>query len=581
MQPNGPAATPVADQGDSASLRPGFTPASGMFGGDAAGRPGRDTLRLGYEARMRRASQFARGKIVPARDTVALLEAVIEPGDRVCIEGNNQKHADFLAQCLARVAPERVNRLHIVQSNIALAPHLDVFERGIAERLDFCYSGPQGLRLARLAGEGVVQVGAIHTYLELYSRYFCDLTPRVSFLAADAADAAGNLYTGPNTEDSAAIAEATAFKSGVLIAQVNRIVDAVPRVDIPGDWVSFVVEAPKPYYIEPIFTRDPAAITDIQILMAMMVIRGIYEPYGVTRLNHGIGFDTAAIELILPTYAEALGLRGRICTHMSVNPCPTLIPAIEAGFVEGIHCAGSELGMERYVAERSDVFFIGRDGSMRSNRVFCQLAGHYADLFIGSTLQIDLEGNSSTATRSRITGFGGAPNFGCESRGRRHGSPSWLKAGAEAQRGGMPRGRKLVVQIVETFREGLAPSFVERLDAWDLMEGFDLPLPPVMVYGDDVTHIVTEEGIANLLLCDGQAEREQAIRAVAGYTPVGLERDRDAAARLRARGVVRYPEDLGVDRRLASRDLLAARSIKDLVRWSSGLYDPPPRFRNW
>lgn len=542
----------------------------------------RDSIRRSYEARMQRGEALANGKVVAAGDMVALLEAVIEPGDRVCIEGNNQKHADFLARCLADASPQRLNRLHIVQSNLALAPHLDVFERGIADRLDFCYSGPQGLRLARLVAEGAVKVGAIHTYLELYSRYFCDLTPRVSFIAADCADAAGNLYTGANTEDTPAIVEATAFKSGILIAQVNRIVDAVPRVDVPGDWVSFVVEAPKPYYIEPIFTRDPAAITDIQILMAMMVIRGIYAEYGVTRLNHGIGFDTAAIELILPTYAADLGLRGQICRYMSVNPCPTLIPAIESGFVEGIHCAGSELGMERYVSERSDVFFIGRDGTMRSNRIFCQLAGHYADLFIGSTLQIDLEGNSSTATRSRITGFGGAPNFGCESRGRRHGSDSWLKAGGQARRGGgMPRGRKLVVQMVETFREGLTPTFVERLEAWDLQESFGLPLPPVMVYGDDITHIVTEEGIANLLLCDDAYEREQAIRGVAGYTPVGLARDRAMVERLHAKGALRYPEDLGVDRRLANRDLLAARSIKDLVHWSGGLYDPPARFRNW
>ena len=31
----------------------------------------------------------------------------------------------------------------------------------------------------------------------------------------------------------------------------------------------------------------------------------------------------------------------------------------------------------------------------------------------------------------------------------------------------------------------------------------------------------------------------------------------------------------------ATRDLLAARSVKDLVRASGGLYDPPERFRNW
>ena len=45
--------------------------------------------------------------------------------------------------------------------------------------------------------------------------------------------------------------------------------------------------------------------------------------------------------------------------------------------------------------------------------------------------------------------------------------------------------------------------------------------------------------------------------------------------------MIRRPEDLGIDKRLASRDLLAAKSMKDLVRASGGLYDPPKRFRNW
>jgi malonate decarboxylase alpha subunit len=475
-----------------------------------------------------------------------------------------------------------VHDLHVVQSNIALPAHLDVFERGIARDLDFCYSGDQGLRVARLVREGRLRIGAIHTYLELYGRYFVDLTPRVSLVAAQYADRAGNLYTGPNTEDTPAVVEATAFKDGIVVAQVDRIVDVLPRTDVPADWVSFVVEAPRPHYIEPIFTRDPALITDVQILMAMMVIKGIYAPYGVTRLNHGIGFDTAAIELILPTYAASLGLKGKICRYMTVNPCPTLIPAIESGFVETIHCAGSELGMEDYVAARPDVFFIGPDGSMRSNRVFCQLAGHYADLFIGSTLQIDVEGNSSTATASRIAGFGGAPNFGSESRGRRHSSEAWLKAGAESVRASsMPRGRKLVVQLVETFREKMSPTFVERLDAWSLMDEFGLPLPPVMVYGEDLTHIVTEEGLAHLHRCADITERGHAIRAIAGYTPVGLARDERIVADLRRRGIVQRPEDLGIDARDATRSLLAARSIKDLVRWSGDLYRPPRRFRHW
>jgi malonate decarboxylase alpha subunit len=108
-----------------------------------------------------------------------------------------------------------------------------------------------------------------------------------------------------------------------------------------------------------------------------------------------------------------------------------------------------------------------------------------------------------------------------------------------------------------------------------------MALPPIMIYGDDVTHLLTEEGIANLLLCRDAGEREQAIRGVAGYTPVGLARDRAGVEKLRARGVIRRAEDLGIDKRTATGNLLAARSIKDLVRISGGLYRPPRRFRNW
>lgn len=541
------------------------------------------TLAANRAARRERAAALARGKYVSADDAVALLEAVLEPGDRVCLEGNNQKQADFLARCLLGVAPARVHDLHMVQSVLALPEHIDVFECGIAKRLDFSFSGPQGARLARLVAENRIEIGAIHTYLELFGRYFVDLTPRVSLIAAQAADSAGNLYTGPNTEDTPAIVEATAFHGGLVIAQVNERRDTLPRVDIPADWVDFVIASPRPHYIEPLFTRDPAQISEIQVLMAMLAIKGIYAEYAVNRLNHGIGFDTAAIELLLPTYAESLGLKGKICQHWALNPHPALIPAIESGFVESVHSFGSELGMEAYIAARADVFFTGADGSLRSNRAFCQAAGHYAcDMFIGSTLQIDLAGNSSTATLDRITGFGGASNMGADARGRRHASPAWLKAGQEAARPGViPRGRKLVVQTVETFREHMAPAFVERLDAWALAERAGLPLPPVMIYGDDLTHIVTEEGIANLLLCRTPEEREQAIRGVAGYTAVGLGRDRQQVENLRDRGVIRRPEDLGIHKRDASRDLLAARSVKDLVRWSGGLYDPPQRFRNW
>ena len=202
----------------------------------------------------------------------------------------------------------------------------------------------------------------MHTYLELFARYFIDLTPQVALIAAVSADRDGNLYTGPNTEDTPTVVEATAFKDGIVIAQVDRIVDKVPRVDIPGDRVHFVVEAGRPFYVEPLFTRDPAAITETQILTAMLAIKGIYAPYGIKRLNHGIGFNTAAIELLLPTYGEKLGLKGKVCSHWALNPHPTLIPAIESGWVEQIHCFGSEVGMDDYIRARSDIWFTGPTG---------------------------------------------------------------------------------------------------------------------------------------------------------------------------------------------------------------------------
>jgi malonate decarboxylase alpha subunit len=68
---------------------------------------------------------------------------------------------------------------------------------------------------------------------------------------------------------------------------------------------------------------------------------------------------------------------------------------------------------------------------------------------------------------------------------------------------------------------------------------------------------------------------------VAGYTPLGLKRDRKKVEALRARRVIQRPSDLGIDPRDATRNLLAARSMRDLVRASGGLYKPPARFRNW
>ncbi|WP_319452262.1 MULTISPECIES: malonate decarboxylase subunit alpha [unclassified Mycobacterium] len=541
-----------------------------------------DTRRQAKAGRITDGAPYCDGKVVQPGSLPELLQAVIHPGDRVALEGDNQKQADFLSRTLAACDPTRIHDLHMLISSVSRPEHLDLFERGIATKLDLAYAGPQSVRIAQLVEDGTVRIGAIHTYVELYARMFTDLAPDVVLLCASAADRDGNLYTGPNTEDTPTIAEAAAFRDGVVIVQADRIVerDDLPRVDIPGDWVDLVVEADRPFALEPLFTRDPRHIGPVEILKAMIAIRGVYQRHEVTSLNHGIGFDTAAIELILPTYGDQLGLKGRIAKHWTLNPHPTLIPAIESGWVESIHSFGGEAGMERYTAARPDVFFTGRDGSLRSNRVLCQLAGQYAvDMFIGSSLQIDRDANSSTVTDGRLPGFGGAPNMGHDPHGRRHASPAWLSM--IHGEGAAVRGRKLVVQIAQTFTKGGIPTFVETLDAVSVGKDAGMPVPPVMIYGDDVTHVVTEEGVAYLFKAPSLDDRRAALAAIAGVTPVGRTADGRRTERLRRDGLVAFPEDLGISAMAADRSLLAARSIADLVAWSGGLYDPPARFKDW
>lgn len=531
-------------------------------------------------ARLAKIDHLLKGKLLGNEHIIEALQLLISPGDKVVLEGDNQKQASFLSKALNEVSADKINGLHMIMSSISRPEHLDIFEKGIAGKIDFSYAGAQSLRVSQMIEDETLKMGEIHTYLELYGRLFIDLIPNIALVAADKADAQGNLYTGANTEETPTIIEATAFKDGIVIVQVNELVEELPRVDIPASWIDCIVVADQPYQLEALFTRDPRHITELQILMAMMTIRGIYERHSVQSLNHGIGFNTAAIELLLPTYGEKLGLKGKICKHWALNPHPTLIPAIESGWIESVHCFGGEVGMEQYTAARPDVFFTGRDGSLRSNRAMCQVAGQYAvDAFVGSTLQIDGEGNSSTVTSGRLSGFGGAPNMGHDPRGRRHSTPAWLDMINEQHE--LARGRKLVVQMVETFQSGNEPVFVESLDAIKVAKQAGLATAPVMIYGDDVTHVVTEEGIAYLYKAQSLDERKAALEAVAGVTPIGLRHNQNKVEKMRRDGLVAFPEDLQIRRTEAKRSLLAARSVEDLVEWSDGLYNPPAKFRSW
>jgi malonate decarboxylase alpha subunit len=169
--------------------------------------------------------------------------------------------------------------------------------------------------------------------------------------------------------------------------------------------------------------------------------------------------------------------------------------------------------------------------------------------------------------------------MGHDAHGRRYASPAWLDLKTDPSP--TARGKKLVVQTVETFEKGGVPAFVETLDAVEVGKKAGMPLAPIMIYGEDVSHVVTEEGIAYLYKAEGMEERRRALAAVAGVSPIGLTAKATETAELRRKSIVAYPEDIGVHRLQANRSLLAARSMEDLVAWSGGLYQPPAKFRNW
>ncbi|NLA82332.1 MAG: malonate decarboxylase subunit alpha, partial [Clostridiaceae bacterium] len=267
--------------------------------------------------RLEGASAFVDHKQIRTQSISQALEALMRPGDRVIIEGDNQKQASFLAKALTGVDPAKVNGVTMMIPSVSRDEHLDVFDKGIASEINFAYAGVQSVRLAQMLADNKLKIGAIHTYLELYSRLFVDLVPDICLVAAEKADPDGNLFTGYSTEDTPTLVEAAAFHQAVVVVQANEIVERgqLPRVDIPGDWVDLIVLADEPYQMEALFTRDPMKIRDQHILMGMMTIKGIYAKHQVMSLNHGIGYNGAAIEILLPTYGEELGLKGKIAKH--------------------------------------------------------------------------------------------------------------------------------------------------------------------------------------------------------------------------------------------------------------------------
>ena len=201
---------------------------------------------------------------------------------------------------------------------------------------------------------------------------------------------------------------------------------------------------------------------------------------------------------------------------------------------------------------RPGVFFTGHDGVACGAPTACSRSpGQYAvDLFIGSTLQMDAEGNSSTVTKGRLAGFGGAPNMGSDAESAATPAAAWLDM--ITNKSVPPHAeRKLVVQTVETFHKGGEPSIVDTLDAVAVGKKARMPVAPVMIYGDDVTHLgATEEDRLPSTRPTVWRSAKAVIAAIAGVsTEIGLRADRNRNRRIRSRGLRGNSEDVGVRQR--------------------------------
>ena len=125
---------------------------------------GWDSRRRAKAERITAGAAHCDGKVIKPGNLADLLHSVIQPGDRVALEGDNQKQADFLSRTLADCDPQRLHDLHMLISSVSRPEHLDLFERGIATKLDLAYAGPQSVRIAQ-TGRGRDRADRRHPHL--------------------------------------------------------------------------------------------------------------------------------------------------------------------------------------------------------------------------------------------------------------------------------------------------------------------------------------------------------------------------------------------------------------------------------
>jgi malonate decarboxylase alpha subunit len=78
-----------------------------------------DTRRTAKAERVQTGSAYSTGKVIDPARLTDLLHDVIRSGDRVALEGDNQKQADFLSRTLADCDPTRINKLHMLISSVS------------------------------------------------------------------------------------------------------------------------------------------------------------------------------------------------------------------------------------------------------------------------------------------------------------------------------------------------------------------------------------------------------------------------------------------------------------------------------
>src|ERR1700674_2875343 len=98
------------------------------------------SLRDSKASRMADLGSLASGKLIKQRGIVEALQVLIHSGDRVALEGDNQKQADFLSRSLVQVDPGKLHDIHLLISSVSRPEHLTLFERGIARKLDLAFA---------------------------------------------------------------------------------------------------------------------------------------------------------------------------------------------------------------------------------------------------------------------------------------------------------------------------------------------------------------------------------------------------------------------------------------------------------